>query len=78
MPNRQLSGSQSKTDFVWLPESFFAQVLPKIQDLAELKIALYVSHLILRKQEHPYSITYKELLSHKIMANMIKFITMLV
>jgi len=70
MPNRQLSGSQSKTDFVWLPESFFAQVLPKIQDLAELKIALHVSHLIQRKRERPHSITYKELLSHEAIATM--------
>jgi DNA replication protein len=67
MPDRQLSSAQRKTDFIWLPESFFTQVLPKIQDLAELKIALYVSYLILRKQERPYSITYKELLSHEIM-----------
>jgi len=70
MPDRQLSSAQRKTDFIWLPESFFTQALPKIQDLAELKIALYVSYLILRKQEHPYSITYKELLSHEIMATM--------
>jgi len=70
MPDRQLSSAKRKTDFIWLPESFFTQVLPKIQDLAELKIALYVSHLILRKQEHPYSITYKELLSHEILATM--------
>ena len=70
MPDRQLSSSQRKTDFIWLPESFFTQVLPRIQDLTELKIALYVSHLILRKQERPYSITYKELLSHEIMATM--------
>jgi DnaD/phage-associated family protein len=70
MPDRQLSSAQRKTDFIWLPESFFTQVLPKIQDLAELKITLYVSYLILRKQEHPYSITYKELLSHEIMATM--------
>jgi DNA replication protein len=70
MPNRQLSSSQRKTDFIWLPESFFTQVLPKIQNLVELKIALYVSYLILRKQERPYSITYKELLSQEIIATM--------
>jgi DNA replication protein len=70
MPNRQLSSAQRKTDFIWLPEPFFTQVLPKIQDLAELKIALYAAYLILRKQERPYSVTYKELLSHEIMATM--------
>jgi len=64
MPDRQLSSSQRKTDFISLPDSFFTQAMPKIQDLAELKIVLYVSYLILRKQERPYFVTYKELLSH--------------
>ena len=70
MPDRQLSSSQSKTDFISLPDSFFTQVVPKIQDLAELKVVLYVSYLILRKQEHPYLVTYRELLSHEPIATM--------
>ena len=70
MPNRQLSSSQVKTDFIPLPDSFFTQAMPKIQDLAELKAVLYVSYLILRKQERPYFVTYKELLSHELMAAM--------
>jgi len=70
MPDRQLSSSQSKTDFISLPDSFFTQVVPKIQDLAELKVVLYVSYLTLRKQERPYFVTYKELLSHELMATM--------
>jgi DNA replication protein len=65
MPNRQLSSSQGKTDFIPLPDSFFTQTMPKIQDLAELKIVLYVAYLILRKQERPHpdiiGVTYKEL-----------------
>ena len=59
-----------KTDFIPLPDSFFTQAMPKIQDLAELKAVLYVSYLILRKQERPYFVTYKELLSHELMAAM--------
>jgi len=70
MPDRQLSSSQSKTDFISLPNSFFTQTVPKIQDLAELRLVLYVYYLILRKQEHPYLVTYKELLSHESMATM--------
>ena len=70
MPDRQLSSSQRKTNSISLPESFFTQALPKIQDLAELKVALYASYLILRKQERPYSVTYKELLSHEPIATM--------
>ena len=70
MPDRQLSSSQRKTDFISLPDSFFTQAIPKIQNLAELKIVLYVAYLILRKQERPYFVTYKELLSHELMATM--------
>ena len=65
MPDRQLSSSQRKTDFISLPDSFFTQAVPEIQDLAELKVVLYVAYLILRKQEHPHpdiiGVTYKEL-----------------
>ncbi len=61
MPDRQLSSSQRKTDFISLPDSFFTQTVPKIRDLAELKVVLYVAYLALRKQDHPHFVTYKEL-----------------
>ncbi len=61
MPDRQLSSSQRETNFIPVPDSFFTQVMPKIQDLAELKVVLYVSYLILRKPDHPHFVTYKEL-----------------
>jgi DNA replication protein len=66
MPERQLSSSQRKTGFVSLPESFFTQAVPTIQDLTELKVVLYVAYLILRKpdpgtQRSKCSVTYKEL-----------------
>ncbi len=65
MPDQQVSISQRRANFISLPESFFVQAVPKIQDLAELKIVLYASYLILRKQERPYCVTCKELLSHE-------------
>jgi len=61
MPDRQLSNSQRETDFIPVPDSFFTLVMPKIQDLAELKVVLYVAYLILRKPDHPQFVTYKEL-----------------
>ena len=70
MPDRQVSNSQRKIDFVSLPASFFTQVVPKIQDLVELKVVLYAAYLILQKQGRHYFITYKELRSHKLMAAM--------
>jgi len=60
MPNRQLSSSQRKTDFISLPDSFFTQTMPKIQDLAELKVVLYVAYLILRKPDHPFAFCHSE------------------
>jgi DNA replication protein len=61
MPERQLASSHNKTGFISLPDTFFTQTVPKIQDLAELKVVLYVAYLALRKQDHPHSVTYKEL-----------------
>jgi DNA replication protein len=61
MPDRQLSSSERKTDFISLPDSFFTQTMPKIQDLAELKLVLYAAYLILRKPGHPHFVTYREL-----------------
>jgi DnaD/phage-associated family protein len=70
MKNRQSSDSRVKTDFVSLPSSFFTQVMPEIQDIIELKVALHVSYLIQQKQGHPCFITYNELLSQDLMAGM--------
>ena len=61
MPEQQLSSSHNKTGFISLPGTFFTQTVPRIQDLAELKVALYVAYLVLRKQDHPHFVTYKEL-----------------
>jgi DNA replication protein len=66
MPDRQLLGSHSKGGFVSLPDSFFAHVIPKIQELAELKLVLYLAYIILRKrcpgrQRSECSVTHKEL-----------------
>jgi DNA replication protein len=51
--------------FISLPDSFFTQTMPKMQNLAELKVALYVAYLILRKPDHTHpdiiGVTYKEL-----------------
>ena len=67
MSERQLSSSQVKTEFIPLPDSFFTQVMPKIQDLAELKIVLYMAYLTLRKQKRLdsdiFGVTYQELKS---------------
>ncbi|MGQ9546659.1 MAG: DnaD domain-containing protein [Dehalococcoidia bacterium] len=61
MPDQRLPTSQMKTASVVMPESFFTQALPKIQELAELKIVLYVYYLLLREAEHAHFVTHEEL-----------------
>jgi len=61
MPDRELINPHSKTVLVSLPDSFFTQAVPKIQDLTELKVVLYVAYLILRKPDHTHSVAYKQL-----------------
>jgi len=61
MSDRQLSSSQKEMGFISLPDSFFTQAVPRIQDLAELKVVLYVAYLILRRPDHSHFVTFKEL-----------------
>ncbi len=60
MSDRQLSSSQKEMGFISLPDSFFTQAVPKIQDLAELKVVLYAAYLILRKPDHPFVSCHSE------------------
>ncbi len=66
MPDGQSLNSRSETSPVFLSDAFFTDVMPKIQDLAELKLVLYATHIVLRKQESgaapsARSVTYDEL-----------------
>jgi DNA replication protein len=68
MPDKQRSSPKSETGFVCLPDSFFTQAMPAIQDPVELKVILYVAHIIMRKQRpgthhSKRSLTYSELKS---------------
>jgi len=68
MPDKQQLSPHSKTGSVSLPDSFFTQVMPKIQNLVELKVVLYVAHIILREQRpgthrSQGSVTHSELQS---------------
>jgi DnaD/phage-associated family protein len=66
MPDKQLLSPYSETGPVSLPDSFFTQVMPKIQNLVELKVVLYVARIILRRRpadthRSEGSVTYSEL-----------------
>ncbi len=52
-----------KNPFVPIPEVFFTQVLPEIEDSAELKITLHLFWLLAQKQGNPRCTSDRELLS---------------
>ena len=58
------SGSQ-KTP---IPNVFFTTLLPKIKDIAELKIVLHVFWGLFNKKGHPRFVTFRELLGDKTLA----------
>ncbi len=50
MPERKFPGFPAEVEFTSLPDVFFAQVMPQIQDLAELKVTMYIFYLLSHKQ----------------------------
>jgi len=53
--------------FTPLPNLFFSQLLPQIDDLAELKITLHLFWILYGKRGYPKFITYGELLSDRLL-----------
>jgi len=51
MPEHQLLNTSDERGSISLPGSFFTQVMPKIQYLAELKVVLYVTYLMSQKAQ---------------------------
>ncbi|HEU65533.1 MAG TPA: DnaD domain protein [Chloroflexi bacterium] len=60
MTERQLSTFKKKPGLISFPDTFFTRVMPEIQDLAELKVVLYVAYLILRTQDQPFALCHSE------------------
>ena len=68
MPEHQLLNTNRDRGSISLPDSFFTQVMPKIEYLAELKVVLYVSYLMLQEaepspQRSERPVTYQQLKS---------------
>jgi DnaD/phage-associated family protein len=56
------SGFPLKSRFTPIPNIFFSEVLPQIDDLAELKVTLHIFWVLYQKRGYPRFITYGELL----------------
>lgn len=63
MTNKAFPASPGE-QLVLLPESFFTQAIPEIDDIAELKVILCFFYLLHHKQGHREFITHEELLSY--------------
>ena len=61
----EFSGFPSGTQNTPVPNVFFASLLPKIDDLAELKVVLHIFWSVYRKKEYPRFVTFDELASDR-------------
>ena len=55
-------GFPQRMKFTPIPNLFFSQVLPQIQDLAELKTVLHIFWLMYQKKGYPRFVSFRELL----------------
>ena len=69
---KQFSGFPPKSKFTPIPNIFFSEVLPQIDDLAELKVTLHIIWALYQKRGYPRYVTYGELLSDPTLINGLK------
>jgi DnaD/phage-associated family protein len=62
---KNFTGFPGKMQFTSLPNFFFSNLLPHINDINELKITLYVLGALYRKKGYPRFVSFNELLSDK-------------
>ncbi len=60
-------GFPQRMRFTPLPNLFFSQLLPKIDDLAELKVTLHLFWMLYGKRGYPKFVTYGELLGDRVL-----------
>lgn len=59
---KTFAGFPARAQVTPLPNLFFTQLLPQIDDLAELKITLHLFWLLQHRKGYPRLVTYRELL----------------
>ncbi|MFH0847603.1 MAG: DnaD domain protein [Chloroflexota bacterium] len=60
----EFSGFPDDTKYTSLPNVFFSSLLPEIQDIAELKVTLYIIPILHQKRGYPRYVTPDELLNN--------------
>ncbi len=69
---KQFNGFPARTEFTPLPNAFFSALLPRIDDMAELKTTLHVLAALYRKKGYPRFVAYKELLGNDSLMHSLK------
>jgi len=69
---KQFSGFPAKMQFTPVPNFFLSALLPKINDIAELKTTLHIFEAIYHKKGYPRFTTYRELVSNKSLMSSLK------
>lgn len=66
------AGFPAKAEYTSVPNLFFTQVMPQIQDMAELKTTLHIFRLLYHKRGYPRFVSFAELLSDTALISGIK------
>ncbi|WP_126627369.1 DnaD domain-containing protein [Dictyobacter alpinus] len=61
-----------KNPFVPIPEVFFTQLLPEIEDSAELKVTLHIFYLLAKQRGNPRCVSEHELLHDQLLLRSLK------
>lgn len=72
---KQFTGFPARMQFTPVPNLFFSQLLPQINDMAELKTTLHILETLYHKRGYPRFITYRELLANKSLMSSLSQIT---
>ena len=67
MAKLQFAGFPAKAEVTPLPNLFVTAVMPQIQDIAELKVALHIFWLLSCRRGYPRFVTHTELVSDPVL-----------
>ena len=61
MSEASFKGFPARAEVTPLPNIFFSEVLPQIENLAEVKVVMQVFFLLSRRKGYPRFVSFKEL-----------------
>src|SRR3972149_6370525 len=69
---RQFGGFPAKSMFTPIPNNFFSELLPAIDDINELKVTLFIFQILYPKRGSPRFVTLSEMLADQSLVNSLK------